>query len=185
MNGVVYGSTNLGGGTGCYYHHGCGTVFSITTTGKENWLHSFTGGSNGSYPEAGLIDVNGALYGTTSAGGDAGGGTVYRISTGGAESVVHRFRGLHSGPIDPETGLVHVDGMLYGTTTAGGSDNAGTVYSISPAGAVKISAQLRRRLCRRTLSAGHLDLLPRHALRHERITAAVVARARAVVPCSH
>jgi len=138
LNGVVYGSTNLGGGTGCYYHHGCGTVFSITTTGKENWLYSFTGGSNGSYPEAGLIDVNGALYGTTSAGGDAGGGTVYRISTGGAESVVHRFRGLHSGPIDPETGLVHVDGMLYGTTTAGGSHNAGTVYSISPAGAVKI-----------------------------------------------
>ena len=141
LNGVVYGSTNLGGGTGCYYHQrdrlqhndDRQRELAVQLYRRLQWVVS-GGRSHRRQRRA---------YGTTSAGGDAGGGTVYRISTGGAESVVHRFRGLHSGPIDPETGLVHVDGMLYGTTTAGGSHNAGTVYSIMPGRRGKDSAQLR------------------------------------------
>jgi uncharacterized repeat protein (TIGR03803 family) len=46
-----------------------GTVFSITTEGTETILHSFAGKSDGSYPVAGLIDVNGTLHALSRAGG--------------------------------------------------------------------------------------------------------------------
>ncbi len=131
-NGTLYGTTSLGGSRGCYYHNGCGTVFSMTTAGKENWLYSF-GGSDGSYPEGRLVNVNGTLYGTTSTGGGQSAmGTVYTISVDGAEKVVHRFNvkpRFHA--FDPETGLTDVKGTLYGTTAEGGASGGGTIYSIS------------------------------------------------------
>jgi uncharacterized repeat protein (TIGR03803 family) len=76
VNGVLYGTTVSGGGTGC----SCGTVFEITTSGKEKILYRFFGSPDGASPEAGLTLFNGKLYGTTSAGGDAGAGTVYEIN---------------------------------------------------------------------------------------------------------
>ncbi|MGB6646588.1 MAG: choice-of-anchor tandem repeat GloVer-containing protein [Candidatus Cybelea sp.] len=62
VNGTLYGTTAYGGGTGGY---GPGTVYSISLTGTETMLHSFGGGSDGTNPFSGLIDVNGTLYGTT------------------------------------------------------------------------------------------------------------------------
>ncbi|HEX3458273.1 MAG TPA: choice-of-anchor tandem repeat GloVer-containing protein, partial [Candidatus Baltobacteraceae bacterium] len=64
---------------------GCGTVFSVTTTGSEKVLHSFAEGSDGQGPSAPLIDVNGTLYGTTYYGGgnsrcNLGCGTVFALS---------------------------------------------------------------------------------------------------------
>ena len=63
-----------------------GTVFKISSTGKETILHSFTG-PDGSNPYAGLIqDGKGNFYGTTSEGGDLncnppyGCGTVYKLT---------------------------------------------------------------------------------------------------------
>lgn len=104
----------------------------MTTAGKENWLYSF-GGSDGSYPEGRLVNVNGTLYGTTSTGGGQSAmGTVYTISVDGAEKVVHRFNvkpRFHA--FDPETGLTDVKGTLYGTTAEGGASGGGTIYSIS------------------------------------------------------
>jgi uncharacterized repeat protein (TIGR03803 family) len=79
VNGTLYGTTKEGGayrGTG----YGDGTVFSITLSGHETVLHSFGSGSDGAYPESGVIDVNGTLYGTTFSGGGYGGGTVYSIT---------------------------------------------------------------------------------------------------------
>jgi uncharacterized repeat protein (TIGR03803 family) len=60
--------------------HGCGTVFKTTTSGKESVLHSFGGSGDGKYPYAGLIDVKGTLYGTSTAGGAKNAGTVFSIS---------------------------------------------------------------------------------------------------------
>ncbi len=69
-----------GGGTVC--GEGCGTVFSISTDGAETVLHSFDGGTtaDGAYPQAGLIYLDGTLYGTTGSGGANGNGTVYTIT---------------------------------------------------------------------------------------------------------
>jgi len=73
--GNFYGTTSFGGGS-C----GCGTVFKVTPKGEESVLHSFTGGSDGGFPEAALIaDSQGNLYGTTEAGGASGKGTVFEL----------------------------------------------------------------------------------------------------------
>ena len=97
VNGTLYGTTSYGGSTGCG-GRGCGTAFSIDpNTGAEKVIYSFCSQQNctdGAYPQAGLISVNGSLYGTTSAGGrkdthcnGSGCGTVFvlrKVATGAA-----------------------------------------------------------------------------------------------------
>ncbi len=150
VNGTLYGTTENGGGSGCK-KLGCGTVYSVTTSGAEKVLHRFAGGSDGEYPAAALIDVNGTLYGTTEKGGsgctEQGCGTVYSISPSGSEKVLHSFAGPPDGAY-PAASLINVNGTLYGTTTEGGISGGcrlgrpklgcGTVYSISASGAERV-----------------------------------------------
>ena len=92
LDGKLYGTTYAGGAAGsCDYY--CGTVFEVTTSGVEKVLHQFIGGSDGSNPRAGLINVDGVLYGTTSADGANGGccGTVFKTTTSGTESAIYHF----------------------------------------------------------------------------------------------
>lgn len=79
VNGTLYGTTFLGGDIGCYGSTGCGTVYSITTGGVEQVIHSF-GVEDGAKPETRLLHDNGTLYGTTTTGGPYGGGTVYSLT---------------------------------------------------------------------------------------------------------
>jgi uncharacterized repeat protein (TIGR03803 family) len=71
--GNLYGATSYGGQLTCPRlpsGTGCGVIFKLDTTGKETVLHMFTGGADGWYPIAGLLqDAAGNLYGTTSYGG--------------------------------------------------------------------------------------------------------------------
>ena len=74
----LFGTTKSGG------QYGQGTVFSLTMRASvwtEQVLHSFQGGNDGAQPLAGLLIENGALYGTTSGGGQYGAGTVFRVKT--------------------------------------------------------------------------------------------------------
>lgn len=132
VKGTLYGTTSTGGA------NGLGTVFAITTSGKETVRYSFKPAKkDGAYPYAGLVDVNGELYGTTLEGGAYGAGTVFRISTAGKERVLHSFGGPHDGAF-PYDALVDVKGTFYGTTSAGGENRtteAGVVFSITPSGA--------------------------------------------------
>ena len=41
--------------------------------------YEFKGGHDGESPQAGLVDIKGTLYGTTSVGGTAGRGTVFKL----------------------------------------------------------------------------------------------------------
>ncbi len=110
-------------------------------------LHHFTGrsgrgGTDGAEPWAGLIDVSGELYGTTSAGGaytsqEFFNGTVFAISTTGTERVIHSFGYATDGYLPP-SGLVDLNGDLYGTTTFGGTHNFGTVFKIDRSGAESV-----------------------------------------------
>lgn len=79
VDGTPYGTTVFGGVLNA------GTVFELTGGSSDKVLHSFTGGSNydGSFPEGGVIDVGGTLYGTTSGGGKYNGGTVFSIAPDG------------------------------------------------------------------------------------------------------
>ncbi len=143
VGGRLYGTTYKGG------THDNGTVFEITLAGKEIVLHSFAGGpEDGGFPRGGLIDVNGTLYGTTNGGGTKCSdcfdknrdGVVFSITTSGKEKVLYRFKGYPQDGANPWGNLLDVDGTLYGTTEAGGSDcsasaGCGTIYSITPSGA--------------------------------------------------
>jgi uncharacterized repeat protein (TIGR03803 family) len=76
-DGNFYGTTYGGGIDG-----GNGTVFKITSGGTLTTLHSFVG-TDGSFPEAALVqDTNGTFYGTTVSGGTGRTGTVFSLSTG-------------------------------------------------------------------------------------------------------
>ena len=145
MNGALYGTTSCGG---AYSNNAClfgssggtgGTVFSITTSGTEKVLHSFgSSKKDGDFPNSPLIDLNGTLYGVTSAGGmyNTGsshpGGTLFSLSTSGSESVLHSF-GNGSDGLEPYyAGLTTVSGTLYGTTVYGGTNDYGTIFSLKP-----------------------------------------------------
>jgi uncharacterized repeat protein (TIGR03803 family) len=135
VNGTLYGTTSSGG-SGCL-SYGCGTIYSVTTTGKEKVLYSFVAGSDGAAPYAGLIDVKGTLYGTTASGGGSEDGTVFSITTTGVEKVLHTFVGGTDGT-QPWADLIDMKGTLYGTTQGGGLNGYGTVFSVTTTGNEKV-----------------------------------------------
>lgn len=144
VNGTMYGVTYHGGGTatGCGDYHGlgCGTLYTITTSGAENVLHVFNAAGDGHNPYAAVVNVNGTLYGTTPLGGTAssGSGTVYSYNVATRnEAVVHSFSGGTDGA-SPDDDLTYAGGRLYGVTEYGGagsgalcvSTGCGTVFAI-------------------------------------------------------
>jgi uncharacterized repeat protein (TIGR03803 family) len=89
-NGVLYGTTTLGGDPVChpYNEGGCGVVFKLEHTQagwQENVVYSFEGPPDGSQPAAGLTpDGSRRFYGTTAFGGIGcnghGCGTVFELT---------------------------------------------------------------------------------------------------------
>lgn len=150
LSGTLYGTTNNGGNdTYCSSgsSEGCGTVFSLTTGGAENVLYAFgtSGSRDGRYPSSGLLSNSGTLYGVTEEGGactgmNSGCGTVFSITTGGDENVIYRFYGNDEATDGTfPTGLINVNGTLYGATLSGGGTGCGgygcgTVYSVTTSG---------------------------------------------------
>lgn len=135
-----YGTTFSGGiGDAQWCNDGCGTVFKITPTGKLITLHSFAGYSTeGSGPNSALVQAeNGDLYGTTQDGGaytacSLGCGTVFKITPKGVLSTLHSFAGYPGDGAAPDTSLaLGIDGTFYGTTSEGGSADAGTIFKIT------------------------------------------------------
>jgi uncharacterized repeat protein (TIGR03803 family) len=149
LNGTLYGTTSAAGGDGCKNYGGCGTVFSITPSGVETVLHAFRGSpADGAKSTAGLVDVHGTLYGTTSFGGAKSSGTVFAITTSGAESVLHSFGGKGDGDI-PQSELLLVENLLYGTTWIGGNGrcgnaHCGTVFTITLKGKERVLYSFQR-----------------------------------------
>ena len=129
---ILYGTAIIGGS------YGNGTIFKINTdgTGFTN-LFNFNG-NNGVNPVGDLVLSGNILYGMTFAGG-AGVGMVFAINTDGAG-----FTNLYSFPWDglgdapngayPYAGLVLSGNTLYGTASAGGTEDAGTVFALTLSG---------------------------------------------------
>jgi uncharacterized repeat protein (TIGR03803 family) len=136
VKGKLYGTTFNGG------INEDGTVFRVSTSGREMVLHSFELYEDGTNPAASLIEVKGTLYGTTQEGigvgsENSGYGTVFTVSTTGPESVLHNFQG--SDGADPAAALINVNGTLYGTTAGGGPflcGTCGTAFSITTSGSL-------------------------------------------------
>lgn len=141
--GNIYGTTSAGGA------YGYGTIFKLTPSGgswTETVLYSFTGGSDGSQPFAGLIFDNvGNLYGTTFVGGTFGYGTVFQLTPSGSgwtETVLYSFHGESDGS-EPVGGLIFDrSGNLYGTTSTWDAGKGGTVFKLTPSDGTWVFALL-------------------------------------------
>jgi uncharacterized repeat protein (TIGR03803 family) len=108
---------------------------AVAQTQTFTTLYSFTGSTDGGFPEGALIkDKTGNLYGTGSTGGthyDAG--VVFEVSSSGTETVLHNFAG--SDGQWPSTPLLRDrKGDFYGTAGVGGATGNGVVFKIDSAG---------------------------------------------------
>jgi uncharacterized repeat protein (TIGR03803 family) len=140
-NGVLYGTTSLGGSPTCATGQGCGTVFKLTPSGSgysETVIYYFQNTNDGSNPQASLIlDNSGALYGTAASGGAFGNGTAFKLTptkSGYMENTLHAFKGGTTDGASPSSNLV-VDkrGALVGETFVGGKQGWGTAFKLTPA----------------------------------------------------
>ena len=133
INGVLYGTASQGGS------NGAGMVFKLNQDGSGYAdLYSFGHVANdGVAPKASLVfGSDGALYGTTSAGGSSSNGTLFKINPDGTGyASFYSFGSTGTDGTDPLAGLVAgCDGALYGTTAQGGSNNLGTVFKVDVGG---------------------------------------------------
>ena len=113
--------------------------------------------ADGAHPRATLVESAGYFYGTTNTGGANGQGTIFRLRFDGSEfSVLHVFTtptapsgstvSVNDDGALPQAGLTDGgDGLLYGTTTIGGANGVGVIYSITPDGAFADAASFRSR----------------------------------------
>jgi uncharacterized repeat protein (TIGR03803 family) len=133
-NGNFYGTTLYGGA------HGAGTVYEINSAGMLTTLHSFGSKGDGANPYAGLVQgTDGNFYGTTYGGGAHGHGAVFEITATGELTTLYSFcsqkkcvDGAH-----PYAGIIQAtNGNFYGTASLGGTQNRGTLYQLTPAGAL-------------------------------------------------
>jgi uncharacterized repeat protein (TIGR03803 family) len=136
----IYGTTPLGGTASG------GILFRITPQGAYTILHQFGDGTvanDGTSPNALTVGVDGNLYGTTFTGGTSiYYGTAYRMTLNGTETILHNFwdgstandaDGLNAGLFQAD------DGNFYGVSyNSEAPQNAGTVFRMTPQGAVTI-----------------------------------------------
>ena len=128
-DGNLYGTTSQGGA------NNTGTVFQITTAGTLTTLYSFTGGTNGAIPQAGLVQGSGRQL---------------------LRNDLHRrLQHLRHRVLDHLQWRLHddlavqqdrrtlprrrasskgSDGYFYGTTPLGGSRGEGTAFKVSSTG---------------------------------------------------
>lgn len=142
-DGNFYGTTEFGGTTNCERGlnrrgPGCGTIFTITSTGKLQTLLSFPGPKSGENPAVQLLQAtDGYLYGATQYGGTHGAGTLFQTSAA-ADTLrqIHDFSGYPDDGYIPNQLMQSTDGTFYGTSRFGGTIGScefgcGTVFSVS------------------------------------------------------
>jgi uncharacterized repeat protein (TIGR03803 family) len=131
-NGELYGTTT-------------GTFFQIAPGGSLRTFHSFCSLLNctdGRYPRAAPIqEANGDVYGTTYFGGAYNyyAGTIFKIDPSGTLTTLYSFCALENcaDGANPYGGLVQAtDGGVYGATQYGGAYSYGTIFKITPSGAL-------------------------------------------------
>src|SRR5439155_22278208 len=128
---ILYGTTYSGGASNK------GAVFKLNTDGSGLTVLKNLGGNDGENPSGSVILYGNTLYGAAYSGGfsnislNAPSGTLFRLNADGTEFGMlrqfnHRSLGLH-----PNGGMLITNGIIFGTTDAGGRD-FGSIYRITP-----------------------------------------------------
>ena len=130
LDGEFLGVTSAGGS-----NEG-GTIFQMTTSGEALTLFEFDNPDES--PETPLTQgADGHFYGTTLTDGASGAGSIFRLTSDGTFTTLIEFSGME-GPrrgARPASALtLGDDGNLFGTTSAGGVSDAGTIFKLTPAG---------------------------------------------------
>jgi uncharacterized repeat protein (TIGR03803 family) len=145
-HGNLFGTALEGamGGSCTSFTDGCNTVFELQPGSNGQWtetvLYRFSSKDGTIYPSVLVIDGHGNLYGTTYYGGTGQNcyqacGTVFEVlpSVNGqwTGTTLYNFQGGSDG-YQPAPGLALSAGVLYGTTSLGGTtDLNGTIFSLS------------------------------------------------------
>jgi uncharacterized repeat protein (TIGR03803 family) len=141
-SGDIYGTTAYGGTESC----SCGTVFKLSKSPQawmETVLHSFSGGNDdGANPTFATLTLGTqtigtikkrVLFGVTVGGGPDDLGTVFEMlktNNGYSFRLLHNFGGPDGAA--PFGTLALKNGILFGTTYAGGAFGNGTVFELAP-----------------------------------------------------
>jgi uncharacterized repeat protein (TIGR03803 family) len=138
-DGYFYGTTRDGG------TFNGGTVFRIAADGAFEVMYAFNRATGIHSPASGVAQArDGHLYGTAS-GGAFNGGVVFRLTLSRAYTVLHDFAGGPSDGASPSGRAALMptpDGSLLGTTQNGGVYGRGTIYRMTPSGAVTVIRSL-------------------------------------------
>ena len=132
LDGNYYGTTSDGGG------EVFGTVYKMTPSGKLTVIYTFPGSSKLAYPMALTLGTDGNFYGTALGGGANHFGGVFKITPHGKLTVLYSFGGTPDGETPKGTIIQATDGNFYGTTEKGGVNGYGSIYKMTPAGALTI-----------------------------------------------
>ena len=143
----LYGTTRNGSS-------GFGNIYSLNLDGSDfQVLHSFAA-SEGTFPN-GLTAVGSRLYGTTQSGASFNGGSLFSLNLDGSDfQVEHVFHNSLTEGERPFGNLLLLGSTLYGTTSAGGATDSGTIFTytvpepgtwlLALVGSVGVGAVVRR-----------------------------------------
>ena len=125
---ALYGTTQEGGTSGE------GEVFSVPISGGAPTVLGSFNGFNGASPAGNLLLSGGTLYGLAFSGGTNSLGTVFSLPvSGGTPTPLATFNNDENGYY-PSGNLMLIGNTLYGTTSQGGANGYGTVFSLPVSG---------------------------------------------------
>ena len=138
-DGNIYG-TAAGDSSGGFFNHPAsmhnpGILFRLTPAGVFTLLYTFTGGTDGSFPNALVQGKDGNFYGSTFCGPESppnlfnGNGTIFRVTATGALTTLYSFTAGSDGA-NPGNIVEAGDGNLYGIADTG---TARTVFKLTKA----------------------------------------------------
>ena len=139
-DGNFYG-TAAGDSSGGFFNHPAsmhnpGIFFRLTPAGVFTVLYTFTGGADGSFPNALIQGADGNFYGSTFCGPEtppntfSGYGMIFEITPAGALTTLYSFTGGNDGG-NPGKIIQGAGGNLYGVTDY---PAVRTLFKVTPAG---------------------------------------------------